>query len=97
MANARILSVIMMVCAICLLAAERSAETRVDLYDRSSNRTGSAIINEQSGRVDFSDKKSNRTGYGTIDRGGRIELFDTKGQRTGSGQVAPGARPGGGR
>jgi hypothetical protein len=79
------------------LAAEHPTETRVDLYDRSSNRTGSAIINEQSGRVDFYDTKSNRTGYGTIDRGGRIDRYDTKGNRAGSGQVAPEARPRGRR
>ena len=79
------------------LAAERPAETRVELYDRSGNRTGSAIINEQPGRVDFYDTKSNRTGYGTIDRGGRIDRYDTKGNRTGSGQVAPRASPGGRR
>jgi hypothetical protein len=98
MANARrIPTAMMMVGALCLLAAERPAETRVDLYDRSSNRTGAAIINEQSGRVDFYDRKRNRTGYGTIDRRGRIDLYGTKGNRTGSGQVAPRVSPGGRR
>ena len=78
------------------LAEERPTETRVDLYDTKSNRTGSAVIDEKSGRVDFYDKSSNRTGYGTIDKSGRIDLYDRSGNRTGSGQVAPGStRPGG--
>ena len=79
------------------LADERPAETRVDLFDKSSNRTGSAIIDKKGERVDFYDKSSNRTGYGTIDKGGRIDLYDTKGNRTGSGQIAPGPTRGGKR
>ena len=71
-------------------AEERSASTRIDLFDRQSNRTGSAIIDEKTGRVDLYDTKSNRTGYGTIDKGGRIDLFDTRSNRVGSGQVASG-------
>jgi hypothetical protein len=79
-------------------AAERPTETRIDLFDKSSNRTGSAIVDEKTGRVDFYERRSNRTGYGLIDRSGRIDTFDTKGNRTGSGQVTPGAtRPGGRR
>jgi hypothetical protein len=79
-------------------AAERPTETRVDLYDPRSNRTGSAIVDEKTGRVDLYDARSNRTGYGTIDKSGRIDFYDTKGNRTGSGQVTPGAtRPGGRR
>jgi hypothetical protein len=65
-------------------------ETRIDLFDTRSNRTGSAIIDEKSGRVDFYDKSSNRTGYGTIDKNGRIDLYDRSSNRTGSGQVVPG-------
>jgi hypothetical protein len=75
-------------------AEERSASTRIDLFDRQSNRTGSAIIDEKTGRVDLYDTKSNRTGYGTIDKGGRIDLFDTRSNRVGSGQVAPGGSRG---
>jgi hypothetical protein len=79
-------------------AAERPTETRVDLFDPRSNRTGSAIVDEKTGRVDFYDKRSNRTGYGTIDANGRLDFFDSKGNRTGSGQVTPGTtRPGGRR
>jgi hypothetical protein len=75
-------------------AEERPTETRVDLFDTKSNRTGSATIDEKSGRVDFYDRKSNRTGSGTIDKGGRIDLFDTRSNRVGSGQVAPGGSRG---
>ena len=79
-------------------AGDRPTETRVDLFDTRSNRTGSATINPQSGRVDLFDTKSNRTGYGTIDANGRLDFYDTKGNRTGSGQVTPGStRPGGRR
>jgi len=78
------------VCMLALLAAplpaeERPAETRVDLFDKSSNRTGSAIIDKTGDRVDFYDRRSNRTGYGTIDKRGRVDLFDTKSNRTGQG------------
>jgi hypothetical protein len=79
-------------------AAERPTETRIDLFDTKSNRTGSAIVDEKTGRVDLYDPKSNRTGYGTIDATGRLDFYDTKGNRTGSGQVTPGTtRPGGRR
>ena len=89
-------------CVALLVAPARAeqgpAQTRVDLFDTRSNRTGSALIDERSGRVDLYDTKSNRTSYGTIDKNGRIDLFDTEGNRTGSGQVAPGStRPGGRR
>ena len=71
------------------LADERPAETRVDLYDRSSARTGSAIVNERTGRVDVYDRRSNRVGYGTIDRkSGRVDTFDTRSRRTGSGTLS---------
>ena len=68
---------------------ERRGQTRIDLFDTKSNRTGSASVDEKTGRVDLYDTKSNRTGYGTIDKNGHIDLFDTKGNRTGSGQVTP--------
>jgi hypothetical protein len=74
-------------------SAEAPTTTRVDLFDKSSNRTGAAIIDEKSGRIDFYDRKSNRTGYGTIDRkSGRLETYDTKSNRTGSGQRSTGVR-----
>ena len=77
---------------------ERPGQTRIDLFDTKSNRTGYGIVDEKTGRVDLYDPKSNRTGYGTIDKSGRIDFFDTKGNRTGSGQVPPGStRPGGRR
>ena len=72
-----------------VLSAE--AETRVDLFDKNSNRTGSATIDERTGRIDTYDTQSNRTGYGTVDpRSGRIDLFDTRGSRIGNGTLAPG-------
>lgn len=43
--------------------AESIAQTRIDLYDKASNRTGYAVIDPRTGRVDFFDKYSNRTGY----------------------------------
>lgn len=70
-----------------ILVGKVAAETRIDLYDTKSNRTGSAVVTE--GRVDFYDTKSNRTGYGTIDKGGRLDLYDRKSNRTGSGTIAP--------
>ena len=72
-------------------AADRPTETRIDLFDTKSNRTGYGIVDKKGERVDLYDTKSNRTGYGTIDKSGRIDFFDTKGNRTGSGQVTPGA------
>lgn len=78
-------------------AADRPNETRIDLFDTKSNRTGHGIVDERSGRVDLYDTKSNRTGYGTIDKSGRIDFFDTKGNRTRSGQVAPRASQPAGR
>src|SRR5688572_24621019 len=54
-----------------VFADERPSETRLDLFDTKSNRTGSAIIDRNGERVDFYDRKSSHTGYGTIDKGGR--------------------------
>ena len=66
-------------------------QTRVDLYDTKSNRTGSATVDESRGRFDLYDTKSNRTGYGTIDpKTGRIDTFDRRSNRTGSGQISGG-------
>ena len=73
------------------LATAASAQTRVDLFDKRSNRTGSATIDERTGRIDFYDTKSNRTGYGRIDRStGKIDLYNLDGSRRGSGTFAPG-------
>jgi hypothetical protein len=65
---------------------ERPAETRVDLFDKSSNRTGYATI-DRTGRIDRFDTHGRRQdGYGTIDRSGsRVDTFDGKGQRKGYG------------
>ena len=75
------------------LATAVPAQTRVDLFDRRSNRTGSATIDERTGRIDFYDTKSNRTGYGRIDRNtGKIDLYNPDGSRRGSGTLTPGSR-----
>jgi hypothetical protein len=72
------------------LAAAVPAQTRVDLFDKQSNRTGSATIDERTGRIDFYDTKSNRTGYGRIDRNtGKIDLYNLDGSRRGSGTLNP--------
>lgn len=66
------------------------AQTRVDLFDKHSNRTGSATIDEKTGRIDIYDANSRRTGYGQLDsRTGRIDLFDSRGNRVGSGKLTP--------
>ena len=75
------------------LAAEDDSPTRIDLFDKSGNRTGVAIIDRSGERVDFYDRKSNRTGFGTIDRStGRIDTYDRGGRRTGSGTWSGGSR-----
>ena len=72
------------------LATAAPAQTRVDLFDKRSNRTGSATIDERTGRIDFYDTKSNRTGYGRIDRNtGKIDLYNLDGSRRGSATLAP--------
>ena len=65
------------------------AQTRVDLFDRNSRRTGSATIDERTGRVDVYDVNSRRTGYGTITPSGRIQTFDLRGNRTDGGTLTP--------
>lgn len=72
--------------------ADPPGETRVDLFDPQSNRTGSAIMDDKTGRIDLYDTQSRRTGYGTIDKGGRIDLYDTKSRRTGSGTLTGGGK-----
>lgn len=41
-------------------------ETRIDTFDRFSNRTGYLILNNKTGRLDAYDTKSNHTGTSTI-------------------------------
>lgn len=73
------------------LATAVPAQTRVDLFDKRSNRTGSATIDERTGRIDFYDTKSNRTGYGRVDGStGKIDLYSLDGSRRGSGTLVPG-------
>lgn len=64
---------------------ERPGEARIDLFDKSSRRTGAAIVDERSQRIDLYDQHSRRTGYGAINRygDGKVDLYDTKGNRTG--------------
>ena len=79
-------------------AQERPGQTRIDLFDKHSNRAGYAIVDERTGRVETYDVKSRRTGYGVIDSSGRIDAFDTKGNRVGYGTTTPGGtRPSGRR
>ena len=81
-------------CALLLalgLATTVPAQTRIDLFDKQSNRTGSATLDERTGRIDFYDTKSNRTGYGRIDRDtGKVDLYNLDGSRRGSGTLTPG-------
>ena len=44
-------------------AADRPNETRIDLFDTKSNRTGYGTI-DKSGRIDSFDTKGTRTGSG---------------------------------
>ena len=74
------------------LAPAVAAQTRVDLYDRNSRRTGSVTIDERTGRIDTYDTRSNRSGYGQVDqRTGKIDFYDLRGNRTGSGTLTPSA------
>ena len=67
------------------LGEERPTETRVDLFDKSGARAGSAIVDERTGRVDLFDARSNRVGSGAIDKNGRLDTYDLRGNRTGWG------------
>jgi len=58
--------------------------TRVDLFDRDSNRRGYATIDEKTGRIDTFDKDSKRTGYGVIQPDGRVDRYRLDGSRAGS-------------
>lgn len=46
--------------------AHGGQETRIDTFDKKSNRTGYAVVDPQTGRIDFYDVKSNRVGSGRI-------------------------------
>lgn len=71
------------------LATFVQAQTRVDLFDKRSNRTGYILVDPKSERIDTYDTKSNRTGYGYITPSGRVDLSDAKSNRTGYGRVSP--------
>jgi hypothetical protein len=73
----------------CGLATSAQAQTRIDLFDKRSNRTGYILVDPKSGRIDTYDPKSNRTGSGYITPSGRVDLYDTKSNRTGYGRVSP--------
>ena len=71
-----------------VLAPATQAQTRVDLFDKQSNRTGFVTVDERTGRIDTYDVRSNRTGYGQIDRStGRVDFSDVRGNRVGSGSI----------
>ena len=73
------------------LVISAQAQTRVDLFDKKSNRSGGVILDERTGRVDFYGRDSNRVGYGQVDRTtGRVDFYDLRGNRVGSGKVTPG-------
>lgn len=75
------------------LAIPGQAQTRVDLFDKKSNRRGGVIVDERTGRVDVYDRDANRLGYDQVDRAtGRVDFFDVRGNRVGSGTLNP---PGG--
>lgn len=70
--------------ALLSLAAPAAAQdkTRVELFDRDSNRRGHATIDEKTGRIDIFDKSSRRTGYGVIQPDGRVDRYRLDGSRT---------------
>jgi len=77
--------------AVLVLAPSAQAQTRVDLFDKKSNRTGGVIVDERTGRVDVYDRDANRLGYGQVDRStGRVDFYDVRGNRVGSGTITPG-------
>ena len=73
-----------------VFAPVAQAQTRVDLFDKKSNRTGGVIVDERTGRVDVYDRDANRLGYGQVDRTtGRVDFYDVRGNRVGSGTLTP--------
>jgi hypothetical protein len=71
----------------CVLLAQAQETTRIDLYDKNSNRTGYIIVNPNTGRIDQFDAHSNRLGYGQVAPSGRIDTFTNNGTRAGSGTL----------
>lgn len=69
-----------------LLATPALAQdrTRVDLFDKNSERRGYAIVDEKTGRIDTYDKNSNRTGWGKVALDGKVDLYRPDGSRAGS-------------
>lgn len=63
--------------ALLALATSAQAQTRVDLFDKKSNRTGSAMIDERSSRLDSYDTQSAAAARraGGARRGGRLALL----------------------
>jgi hypothetical protein len=87
--SAPVLALLLM--AACALPAAAQS-TRVDLYNRKSERTGGVIVDERTGRVDVYDRDANRLGWGQIDRAtGRVDFYRLNGQRVGSGTISGGA------
>ena len=70
------------------------AADRIDLFDTTSNRTGSIIVDPKTKRFDTYDTKSHRTGWGTITQeSGDVRVYDKDGNRIGSGTLpAPGVK-----
>jgi hypothetical protein len=59
-----------------------SASVRLDLFDADGRRTGSVILDRQTGHVDFYDEGSRWIGYGTADPfSGTVQRFDVNGRR----------------
>lgn len=84
------LGVLVFALAAVLAPAVVTAQARVDLFDKKSDRTGGVIVNERSGRVDVYDRDAKRVGYGQLDRAtGRVDLYDVQGNRIGNITLTP--------
>ena len=66
--------------------------TRVDLYDKESNRRGYVTVDEKTGRLDTYDKESRRTGYGVVQSDGRVDPYRPDGSRASRGRSEKRAR-----
>jgi hypothetical protein len=64
------------------------AADRIDLYDKSSIRTGYIIVDPKTKQLATYDTKSHRTKWGTIARpSGDVDVFDKDGNRIGTGKL----------
>ena len=81
-------------CCVLLAQAAVAQETRIDTFDKKSNRTGYIIVDPKTKRFDTYDTKSKRTGWGTITReSGDVQVYDKDGNRVGSGTLpTPGVK-----